>query len=289
MRWRRIGAIIAVAQLLGPLNITAFAPSSASTPCAVGGQGAKSGILVRGICVRQGEWGPHRDAPPTKTISCGKATGLSNLGWNRACGEILTCYAVKDGKNVQRAAFATQTREGGRWSRPVVWCPQDAQPAVTLAAIRQQVLRLLPRVPIGSAWSTTALVNAEVVLWAGTGTERTLPTVAIVGQQVALRIHLTNTHWNFGDGESDDTTDPGKPYDSLGDPCRTRQCEHYYGHTYLHTGRKTITLAVSWHAQYRTGGDNWTDLDPALTGPTSSHTITLKQARGVLIQNPGGN
>ncbi len=189
---------------------------------------------------------------------------------------------------MQNPAFATQTREGGRWSRPTVWCPNDAQPAVTMAEIRDQALRLLPQVRIGAAWTDTALVNAEVVLWADTGSARALPTVTIVGQQVALRIDQPEARWSFGDGTGLSTGDLGKPYDRTGDPCRTAQCADYFGHTYRHTGHPTITLAMTWHVHYRVGAGDWTDLGGApLTGPTSRHAITVKQARGILVANPG--
>jgi hypothetical protein len=146
------------------------------------------------------------------------------------------------------------------------------------------VLRLLPHVEIGSAPHGAGLANAETVLWADTGTNRRLPTVAVVGQQVELRIGFDHASWNFGDGRSDTTSAPGRPYDDQGDPCETAQCADYYGHTYTATGTVTVTLTVAWHAQYRLAGQGWTDVGAApLTGPARSQTLTIRQARGVLI------
>ena len=98
---------------------------------------------------------------------------------------------------------------------------------------------------------------------------------------VQLRIHLDYAHWGFGDGTTATLTTAGKPYDPTGDPCRTAQCPDYYGHTYTRTGRMTITLTVSWRAQYRLTGGTWTDIDGPVTGPTSQHVLTVKEARGV--------
>jgi hypothetical protein len=157
-----------------------------------------------------------------------------------------------------------------------------------MADIREQAFRLLPTAPVSSAWKQRALVNAQVILWVPTATQQNLPTVTIVGQQVGLRIQLTNVHWNFGDGTDDNTSNPGKPYDPTGDPCTTAQCPDYYGHTYRHSGKVTISATSNWHVQYRIGGGAWNDLPgPALAAPTSQHAIRILQARGVLVPNPG--
>ncbi len=158
---------------------------------------------------------------------------------------------------------------------------------VTAAALRQQVLRLLPTVRIGSAWTTRALVNAETILWAETSAHRSLGTVTVVGRQVGLRIGFDHADWDFGDSTTDTTTDPGKPY-SKADPCRAAQCPGYYGHTYADTGHVTITLSVAWHAEFSLdNGATWTAVDPApLTGPATTHDLAVVQARGIIVQNP---
>ena len=156
--------------------------------------------------------------------------------------------------------------------------------ATTVGQIRQQALRLLPHVSIGSAPDGAGLTNAETVLWADTDTDRQLPTVTIVGQQVEIRISFDHANWTFGDGASDTTDSPGRPYDAESDPCETAQCADYYGHTYRSTGRVTVTLTVAWNAQYRLGGQSWTDVGAApLTGPAGTQSLTIRQARGVIV------
>jgi hypothetical protein len=184
-------------------------------------------------------------------------------------------------------AMGTETNVNGRWSKPIVWCPAEADPAPTVADIREQAIRLLPHVQPGKASTSPALVNTETIFWAATQTVRTLPTATVVGQQVQLRIAFDSAHWAFGDGSTDATTDAGKVYDKSADPCDTVHCPDYYTHTYTSTGRMRITLTVTWRASYRVAGGAWTDLDAPITGPSSTISLHLYQARGVLVANPG--
>ncbi len=184
-------------------------------------------------------------------------------------------------------AFATLIRQHGAWLLQSVWCPATTTPAPSLAALRDQTLRLLPHVAIGAAWSTSTLINVETVLWADTGTARNLASVTVLGQPVALRIRFAHAYWSFGDGDTDTATTPGPAYTAT-DPCSTVQCPHYYGHTYTSTGAPTITLTVAWHAQFSLDhARTWTDVEPApLTGPQATHQLRVLQARGVLVPNP---
>lgn len=222
-------------------------------------------------------------APPTKTMICGSPSSGDNGLWDPRCGPPRACPAG--------LAFATFVEQNGQWVLLSSWCPgqpANAPPPVPTAAdLRQQVIRLLPTVQIGSAWTTRALVNAETVLWAQTDADRSLGTVTVVGRQVALKIGFDHADWDFGDGATTTTDDPGRPYDDA-DPCDTAQCPGYFGHTYRDIGPVTITLTVAWHAQFSLdGGATWTDVDPApLAGPSATHDLTVVQARGIIVKNP---
>jgi hypothetical protein len=243
---------------------------------------------MRGQCYEAKDDGAGTTSP-TKVLACGRPSSRDNGLWNRQCGAPRTCFRVDKttGKEVEVDAFATVTLVNGHWTNPVVWCPAKSQPAVDQTALRQRALRLLPSVSIGSAWTTTALVNAETVLWAATDADRALPAVTVLGRRVHLRVHFDRADWHFGDRTTDTTTSPGKPYDSAGDPCRTAQCPDYYGHRYAETGVMTITLAVTWHAEYSLDGTTWIAIAGVITGPTTQHVLAVKEARGILVPNPG--
>jgi hypothetical protein len=217
-------------------------------------------------------------------------SSTANDPWNHLCGAPQYCYdAVTDpNKNTLVNAYATFVLSGGTWVLQNVWCPATAQPIPTTEALREQAIRLLPKVQIGSAWTHRAIVNAQTVLWATTDANRTLPTATVVGRRVRLRIAFDHANWNFGDGATDTTTDPGKPYDETGDPCAGARCPDYYGHTYTTRGAVTVTLTVAWHAEFSlNNGTTWTAIDAApLTGPATTHQLDLVQERGVLVPDP---
>jgi hypothetical protein len=284
---RPLTLFLVLAALVGGLAAT---PASAREQCEVAGSAHPRGVLIGGYCqpVSAISTGPS-NSPKTKTIDCGTPSSRDNALWNYRCGSPRTCYTrskATGGAPVLVDTFATLTYANGRWSDPQTWCPANATPGINQTALRERAIRLLPAVQIGSAWTTTALVNAETILWAQTRTDRPLASVTVAGQQVALRIHLTEAHWNYGDTTTETTSTPGTPY-TRADPCHTAQCPHYRGHTYRNTGRMTITLNITWHAQYRTPTGPWTDIDDTITGPTTQHAITVKQARAILVPNPG--
>lgn len=263
-------------------------------PCVINAQGAV-GVIVNGLCVQGSFSGstpgsqpsPSGDADPTRVVLCGMPVSADGGALTFRCGSTTTCPTG--------LPAATLVNVSGTWIIQSVWCPGQntpvkapSQPILTLQEIRDQAIRLLPTIRIGSAWQDRGLVNAEEILWAETNEDRGLPTAQVVGHPVSLRIHFDHAIWTFGDGSSATSSTPGKPYDRQLNPCTTAQCPGYFGHTYSETGRMTITLRVAWRADFSLdGGGTWASVDPdALTGPSSTFTLNVLQSRGVLVPNP---
>jgi hypothetical protein len=259
----------------------------ADSACEAGSSAGQASVVINGYCTgvvsSTGAPVSASSGPQTKTLICGSPSSQDNALWDARCGPPRACPGG--------LAFATFIEQHGQWVLLSSWCPGQAAnarpPVPTAADLREQVLRLLPTVRIGSAWTARALVNAETVLWAQTDANRNLGTVTVVGRQVALKIAFDHADWDFGDGATDQTTDPGKAY-SRADPCNTAQCADYYGHTYRDVGPVAITLTVAWHAQFSLdNGTTWTDVDAApLAGPQATHDLTVVQARGIIVKNP---
>jgi len=164
-------------------------------------------------------------------------------------------------------------------------CARGSAPINLSAVLRQRAIRLVPHVAIGTT-SPSSLVNIQTVLWADTGATRNLGTVRVLGQPVRLRLRFATASWTFGDGAHDTTRTPGVAYPDAG-TCRTARCPAYYGHVYDRTGQVTLTLGVTWRADYALGAGAWTPIAGAvLPGPTATRTLHLREARGVLVPTP---
>ena len=161
------------------------------------------------------------------------------------------------------------------------------RPQLTPLLVRQQVEKLVPHPGIGVAPpGGRTLVNLQTVLWADTPADRRLGTVRLLGiYRVALRVHVQQVLWDFGDGTSARTGSPGRPY-RAGEHCATVTCPGHFGHVFGRTGSMTITSQVSWTGQYSVNGGQWQTIAGAVTGPQAAAEVTVVQARGVLVADP---
>jgi autotransporter-associated beta strand protein len=152
--------------------------------------------------------------------------------------------------------------------------------------VRDEAEKLLPHPVIGSAPpGHVTLVNIDTVLWIDTTSRRRLGTVNLLGRRVDIRAHIDRVAWDFGDDSTATTAGPGTAYTNA-HPCRTKQCLGYFGHTYTDTGTMTITADLTWTGQFRVDGGPWQSIPGTVTAAAASTTIDVKEARGVLVQNP---
>jgi hypothetical protein len=73
----------------------------------------------------------------------------------------------------------------------------------------------------------------------------------------------------------------------VNDPCKTAICPDYYGHTYTTTGRKLITATASWDACFTVDDNGAIRIPGTVAGPTAELSMLVRQARAVLVPNPG--
>ncbi|WAX58721.1 hypothetical protein M6B22_08145 [Jatrophihabitans cynanchi] len=286
-----------VAQLSAMLPAAAL-PSSNAQDCIIAGSGGKHGVILNGICV-DGESATPPTSPSIeyRRVAC-TDTGAALLDGQVVgrCGpNVPRCKLLAEGGQsgpVFVNAFEYQSRKPGQgWQNESFWCPQTQVPVVVpdAATIRDRAIRLLPAVGIGLAGpSPTTLVNIQTLLWARTGTARSLGQVMVVGQPVWLKIVFDHAAWDFGDGVRASSAVPGKAYDDVGDRCAQVLCPDYYGHVYRSAGPVRITLVVSWTASYSLDAAHFQQLAGGpITGPAASTALTVRQARAVLVPNPG--
>jgi hypothetical protein len=166
-------------------------------------------------------------------------------------------------------------------------------PQVTPFDAYAAVLRLVPSPAIGAApGKGRTLVNMQTIFWVNGGADEALGPAILLGHQVGLRIHARTTTWSFGDGATDASPGLGRPY-TAADGCADAVCTGYFGHTYAGTGAMTVTATVTWAGEFSVDGGPWRGIaNPAsgadtVDGPAATRPITVIQARGVLVQDPG--
>ncbi len=126
------------------------------------------------------------------------------------------------------------------------------------------------------------LVNFPNVLWTDfTGYERDTD---IQAADVRLKFTPVSYRWNFGDGKTLTTKNPGKPYDpDLTD--RVDQVEDQYPvtHRFTDTGKATISVTVVLNGQFSVNGGPWQPITGSIQATSPDVTIDVAQARGQLI------
>jgi hypothetical protein len=100
-------------------------------------------------------------------------------------------------------------------------------------SLSDQISQLIPGGGIYATPSALALVNTPITIWSSVPS--TFSTTSLI-LGVPVQLILTPTYiWNFGDGSTSTTHEPGAPY-PRGD----------ITHQYSHAGNYQITLQVSW-------------------------------------------
>ena len=153
--------------------------------------------------------------------------------------------------------------------------------------VRDRAVRLIPTANVGLAPHDTSLINIQTIMWVGAPATQTLPPVTILGQRVTITLTLHHVDWEFGDHQNTRTNTAGKAYDNVHDPCRTATCPDYFGHTYRNPGSTTIHATATWTASFTVAGERATPIPGSVAGPTATTTLAVKQARSVLVPNPG--
>lgn len=226
---------------------------------------------------------PGRGGLPVLVIDCGYATAAeSNSHWNKSCGATgFPCPPVAGTPNPHQ--FITVLSMLQTTVPIAAWCAGGTNPMPSTAALRDEVIRLLHPPALGVSPSTgTALVNFRTLLWVNTPVERDLGRSKLIGFPVNLRVHYVRTDFDFGDGTPGELSpDPGTPYNPAED---CGQCSDRFGHDYTAAGAITVTARVYWQAQFRIGGEPWTDIPGEVTATTPSRTaFTVKESRSTLV------
>lgn len=159
---------------------------------------------------------------------------------------------------------------------PVAFCVPNqvyAEPVLTVGLIRRAFAELeLPagRLVIQPPDGLT-LVNFDTNFYT-TSTEPIARTVTLLGQRVTLEATPATYHWDFGDGRTLTTAQPGAPYPRLD-----------VTHNYLRTGTYRPSLATTYTGRYRVGGGAWQEIPGTVTIDGAGQALRAIEAQPKLV------
>lgn len=146
--------------------------------------------------------------------------------------------------------------------------PQDVTPAMVASAFRRLPLAPSPLVvQPGRGW---VLVNKPTVVHAEGGPQ-TL-TTTVLGLEVTVTATPTGYAWDFGDGATLTTTEPGRPWP-----------DGALAHSYLRVGSYRLGLTTTWSATYTIAGDPTVRDVPGTATTTGAVTLEVRERRAYLV------
>lgn len=159
-------------------------------------------------------------------------------------------------------------------AEPVEASSPEVTPGLVLRALRRIELpaaRIVVQPPGGRT-----LVNFDTLFH--TTAEPFTRTVRLLGRRVELAIEPASFTWRHGDGSSQSTRDPGRPYE------RGVPMEAYVSHRYAEAGVSVRpSVEVAYAARFRVDGGPWRDVAGTVSigGPAAS--LRVVEGRPTLV------
>ncbi|MBK8758042.1 MAG: hypothetical protein IPM08_13245 [Actinomycetales bacterium] len=139
------------------------------------------------------------------------------------------------------------------WAKPVV----DTQPAGNVTLVN---LKTYYRI----VWSTDGFQPGEV---------NVIDPTTMLGHRVEIRPRAQSYSYNFGDGQSSGPTMSEGGVYPTGDVV----------HRYPKAGQYVVSVTTTWSADFRVDGGAWAPIPDSVVVPGPDTTVTVKAARGVLV------
>ncbi len=174
------------------------------------------------------------------------------------------------------ASACTGATQVAQAEAPVAFCVPEqvyAEPVLTVGLIRRAFAELeLPagRLVIQPPDGLT-LVNFDTNFYT-TSTAPIARTVTLLGQRVTLEATPATYHWDFGDGRTLSTSEPGAPYPRLD-----------VTHNYLRTGTYRPSLSTTYTGRYRVGGGAWQEIPGTVTIDGAGRALRAIEAQPKLV------
>ncbi len=160
----------------------------------------------------------------------------------------------------------------GEWAFVSGWaCPADLLPRLSLAEFRELPIPALPalRQPDGE-W---VLVNKETIVF--TEPNAQVFRTVVAGYPMDVVATPVSYRWDFGDGTSLSTTEPGRPYPAMD-----------VFHVYQRVGAVRMTLTTTWEGRYRLDSDPtgaWREVPGTATTTAQGTPFEVREYRTRLV------
>ncbi len=210
--------------------------------------------------------GPYEiECPGLKTYCTATGAGTGALSW------------------VWRQRLDSTGTPHGPWARAGQVCNKPLpRQGLSLADVRRAFRQvafarpLLASQPQG-AWTLVNLDTYYLVQWPKAGVRPgQVVTVRLLGHRVKIRPRIDTYLYDYGDGQTLRTTDPGAPYPN-----------GRITHAYQHTGDVRVAVTARYTADFAIDHGPYRALDDTVDITSPTRTITIYEARAHLIPNPG--
>lgn len=162
---------------------------------------------------------------------------------------------------------------------PAVCVPPEAEPGIPTITIRDiAAFRPAPgrQLMEPDGWTVAGLDTNFYAL-----TDRHVVPGTLLGRPAEVRFTPERYHWNYGDGSAATLGTKGATWAALGlrefDPTPT-------SHVYGELGDYTITLSITFTAEYRFDGGAWRPVVGDLTLPANELYLRVGTAKTVLVE-----
>ncbi len=148
----------------------------------------------------------------------------------------------------------------------------SAEPEITPGDVERAVKRVgLPRLKTQIQPAGTTLVNLDTIFH--TTADPFERTVQVLDSTVELRATPATYTWHHGDGTTQTTNGPGRPYPAM-----------EITHRYDQPGRTHASVDVTYRVTYRIDDGGWEDLDTTITATGPATSLRIREARPVLTR-----
>lgn len=156
--------------------------------------------------------------------------------------------------------------------------PPAGEPAVTLRDIATFHPAPHDHTAEPAGWAVldlpaNAIAEVDTVTRSGT----------LFGRPVEVRFHPVAYRWEYSDGGTVSSSDPGATWADLGQAEFTATST---SHVYRSSGEHTARLDVTYVAEYRFDGSAWRWIDGALTIPGAPQRVLVGEFDTVLVTGP---